>query len=118
MRGLIAARTAVMMAVAAIDADIAVGRRLGLGEARQAHVIDAWRSFTGAWAATSVARALAIRHIEQRDSDLSAEYRLRNLEIPYHLVEDLLAKMRKEVRNLDPENAGVRDKIQQFLDFP
>src|SRR5262249_49757676 len=40
---------------------LAVGRRLGLGEARQAHVIDRWRSFTGAWPATSAVPASAIR---------------------------------------------------------
>jgi hypothetical protein len=53
--------------------------------------------------------------VQQRESDLSAEYRLRNLEIPYHLVEDLLAKAREEIRSVGPENPGVLAKIEKFL---
>lgn len=52
----------------------------------------------------------------QREGDLSAEYRLRNLEIPYHLVENLFAKMQKEIRNSDSEDPRVLKKIQEFLD--
>jgi hypothetical protein len=52
---------------------------------------------------------------EQRESDLSAEYRLRNLEIPHHLVKDLLAKMQEELRSYGPENPGVLAKIEMFL---
>jgi hypothetical protein len=54
--------------------------------------------------------------VAQREGDLSAEYRLRNLEIPYHLVENIFAKMQKEIRNSDPEDPRVLEKIQEFRD--
>jgi hypothetical protein len=79
------------------------------GQLRSSELEQAWLMAFQSWFETRESDA------QERESDLSAEYRLRNQEIPYHLVEDLLAKAREEIRISGPENPGVRGRIEKFL---